>query len=92
MQRHPNVEEILQIEDEKEGLFDEPDWTLEELQPSVSDNRKLSVRSALDDIDTTYAAGGIEVLTDFRRVLSLICQDVEPIIYCGLATLHRLGL
>lgn len=50
VQLHPDVEDVLHIEDDEDGLFDEPDWTLDGFQPSVSDNLSLSMRSTFDDM------------------------------------------
>lgn len=56
---HPDVEDVLHIGEDENGLFHEPNWTLDKLMLSVGDNMRLSMRSAFDDVKTACATGGV---------------------------------
>lgn len=75
-----DVEDFLYIEGNEEKLFGEPNWKLEESQPSVIVNVRFSVPSALEDVKETCDARGISVLTDVCSVLSLTSQGVQQIV------------
>lgn len=74
--RDPDVEDIPYIQGGEEGLLEEPDGTLYELQPSFSGNVRLIMRSAFDDFKTACAVGGIKVMKDVCSVILLMHQGV----------------
>lgn len=47
------MEDALHIEDDEDRLSDEPNWTLDKLQFSFSDNVRLRVQSVFDDVEMT---------------------------------------
>lgn len=57
--RDPDLDGVLYIEDDADSIFNEPDWTLQELQPSISDNGSLNPWSSLGEVKTACAADGI---------------------------------
>lgn len=65
------------IEFNREKLFDEPYWTIDELRASISDNVRFSVRSVFNDDKTLCAAGEIEFPTNITGLLSLPCHGVQ---------------
>lgn len=78
--RDPDVNDALHIEDDEDGLFNGPNWAINELRPSVSDNSRLSVRSAFHDVKLACATGGIDVSMDVRGVLSLMPLGVQAVV------------
>lgn len=74
---NPNVEDIWHIKDDVDGLFHEPDWTLDAMWAVIRENVRISVWSAFDSIKTAYAAGGIKAPTDIRAMPLLTRIDVK---------------
>lgn len=54
------MDDVLHMEYDENGLFNQQDWTQDELKPSLNANMRLSVSSAFDDVNTAFAAGSIE--------------------------------
>lgn len=81
MRRNPDGEDVLYIEDDEDRLFDEPDWTLDELWPSLSDSLRPSVCSAFCDLKTACPAGVIWVSTDVQGLHSLRHQGIQAFAY-----------
>lgn len=54
-----DVVDVWRFKGDEVKLFDEPNWTLNVLQSSVSDAESLSVYSAFDDVKTACGASGI---------------------------------
>lgn len=76
MQQGTDLVDVLTVGGDGGDLFDDPDWMLEELQPSVNDNVRLSIRLVFDEVKDTCFAGIIETWKDFLRVCSLNRQGV----------------
>lgn len=64
-----DLEDGFVFEDDRDTLFGAPDWTLDELQPSVCGNVRFSERSAFDDVKTACAAGSIGIPVDVHAVI-----------------------
>lgn len=78
--RNALVKGVTQVEDHEDWLFYEPYCTLDELRLSASDNMRLRVHSAFDDVREACAVGGIEVPTDVRGEHPLTNQGVLSIV------------
>lgn len=56
--RDINVGNVQQMENDGDGLFEAPDWMLDNLSFSIGDNVRLNVQLAFGDVNAAYAAGG----------------------------------
>lgn len=91
MQCNPDVEYVLHIKDDEHGLLDDSDKMLDKLWPSVCPNVRLSLRSAFDDVKTTFASGGIEAPTDSCGVLSLTHQGLQATVHLQFSDTARVA-
>lgn len=66
-------------ENNEDKLFDEPDRALDDLQPYISVDARLSVRSTFDDVKTAFVAGAISFQTSVRGLLPLMGQGLQEI-------------
>lgn len=90
MRLDPDVENVSHNEEYGDRFFDELDWTLDELQLSISEEVRLCVPSAFDDVKMPCAACRIEVPADISGGLSLLFKECRQLSTFSLATLHEL--
>lgn len=89
--RNPNVEDDRQIKHDEDGLFDEPGWTHDEIQPSASYNVRHNVRSTFCNVEGLVLQTVLGLQRTFVRCVRSSVKDCRRFSTCGLAMLqgHR---